>query len=203
MESTTSLPLLCSQFCTRCFLNSQQVDSDWHKDQLVRVANMRRCNRRKLGQLKLMTGILVLSKISKLLLFLSIMQPSSNNSMCTALFWIVPCKLSHESEITSLDVGFNFIPAYRYAGQPCSSINFGPFSGVGMAASYAASMQAIGLPALPPSACAETFASVGYSGKAIIANLDISKFSQVNQVRSKWSYISQLAMLPKVKALQI
>ena len=91
------------------------------------------------------------------------------------------------------------ISACRYAGQPCSSINFGPFSGVGMAASYAASMQAIGLPALPPSACAETFARMGYGGKAILANLDISKFSQVNQVRSNWSYISQLGMLPKVR----
>ena len=67
-----------------------------------------------------------------------------------------------------------------------------------MAASYAASMQSIGLPALPPSSCAEAFARVGYSGKAILANLDISKFSQVNQVRSRWSYISQLAMLPEV-----
>ena len=71
-----------------------------------------------------------------------------------------------------------------------------------MAASYAASMQAIGLPALSPSACAETFQRAGYSGKAILANLDISKFSQVNQVRSKWSYVSQLAMLPKVQSLQ-
>lgn len=71
-----------------------------------------------------------------------------------------------------------------------------------MAASYAASMQSIGLPALPPSACAEAFDRAGYSEKAILANLDISKFSQVNQVRSKWSYVSQLAMLPKVMLLQ-
>lgn len=90
---------------------------------------------------------------------------------------------------------------FRHMGLPSTSVNFGPFQEVGMAASYAASMQSIGLPALPPAACAEAFSRAGYSQRIILASMDVSKFSQVNQVRSKWSYLAQLATLPKVISL--
>ena len=86
----------------------------------------------------------------------------------------------------------------RRDGLPCTSINFGPFAGVGMAASYADSMQAIGLPPLPPPACPEAFASAGYSGRLIRARIHVARFAQVNQAKGKWTYVSSLAMVPQV-----
>ena len=67
-----------------------------------------------------------------------------------------------------------------------------------MAASYAESMRSIGLPPLPPSACAQAFWGAGYAGRLVRTRMDLQRFAQVNQVKSGWSYISQLAMLPQV-----
>ena len=67
-----------------------------------------------------------------------------------------------------------------------------------MAAGYADSMRSIGLPPLPPSACAQAFRVAGYAGRFVRARMDLQRFAQVNQVKSGWSYVSQLAMLPQV-----
>lgn len=83
-------------------------------------------------------------------------------------------------------------------GQPASCIKFGPFSGVGMAAEYAESMRDVGLPPLPPSACAEGFNQAGYGSGLVCASIDLSRFSQVNQAKSAWPYLDCLATLPKV-----
>lgn len=100
----------------------------------------------------------------------------------------------------SLSVAFINRLGCRLKGLPCTSINFGPFSGVGMAADYAQSMRAIGLPPMPPAACAQAFSGAGYSGKAIQTGMDLARFSLVNQTKSKWPFVAQLQALPQVKA---
>ena len=72
-----------------------------------------------------------------------------------------------------------------------------------MAASYAASMDSIGLPPLAPSACADAFQRAGYGGQSVLANIDIKRFCQVNQVRSKWSYVTNLASRAQVGSTAI
>ena len=105
--------------------------------------------------------------------------------------------MQHNNSVSELRIS---ISACRYLGQPATSINFGPFSGIGMAAGYAESMHGIGLPPLPPSACAAAFSQAGYGGKLICASIDISRFSEVNQVKSTWPYLHHLATLPEVLA---
>lgn len=67
-----------------------------------------------------------------------------------------------------------------------------------MAAAYADSMQAIGLPPLDPSECPHSFSQAGYAGQVVCAKIDLARFAKVNQTRSSWSYISSLAMVAKV-----
>lgn len=85
----------------------------------------------------------------------------------------------------------------RFQGLSCSSINFGPFAGVGMAASYADSMRAIGLHPLSADACPLAFSRIGYSGRTVRTRMDIARFMQVNQAKSKWSYVNLLDKIPQ------
>lgn len=84
----------------------------------------------------------------------------------------------------------------RSQGLPASSVNFGPFGGVGMAAGYAESMRAVGLHPLPPSAAHSAFLDAGYASKSIHARLAASQFLKVNTVSGPWTFLDRLCHLP-------
>ncbi|KAK9803914.1 hypothetical protein WJX72_004698 [[Myrmecia] bisecta] len=79
----------------------------------------------------------------------------------TAAVWSQP-RGAHYSAANSYLMGV--AAAARHAGRPATAVNFGPFGEVGMAASYASSMAAIGLHSLAPSA-AYTAAAAEVSGE--------------------------------------
>lgn len=85
---------------------------------------------------------------------------------------------------------------------PATSVNFGPFGGVGMAAGYADSMRAIGLHPLSPSAAHTAFQEAGYAPKAVHARIAASQFSKVNTVSGRWSFLDQLTHVPWDAALE-
>lgn len=90
----------------------------------------------------------------------------------------------------------------RSQGLPATSVNFGPFGGVGMAAGYADSMRAIGLHPLPPSAAHSAFQGAGYAEKTVHARVAASQFAKVNTVSGPWKFLDQLCCLPQAtKAL--
>ncbi len=85
----------------------------------------------------------------------------------------------------------------RGQGLPATSVNFGPFGGVGMAAGYADSMRAIGLHPLPPSVAHTAFLDAGYAPKLVHACLAASQFSKVNTVSGAWTFLDRLCHLPR------
>ncbi len=85
----------------------------------------------------------------------------------------------------------------RSQGVPATSVNFGPFGGVGMAAGYADSMRAIGLHPLPPSAAHTAFQDAGYAEKTVHARIAASQFTKVNTVGGPWKFLDQLSRLPQ------
>ena len=83
--------------------------------------------------------------------------------------------------------------AARDAGNPVTSVKFGPFGGVGMAAAHAADMTAVGLEPLPPSAATAAFADAGYAPRLIRSRISIARFSKVNTVKGPWPLLDRLA----------
>ena len=81
---------------------------------------------------------------------------------------------------------------------PTTSVNFGPFGEVGMAASYADSMRAIGLHPLPPAATYDAFATAGSAPRMVRVRMDMARFAQVNQAKSKWAFLDNLTEVPQV-----
>lgn len=82
-------------------------------------------------------------------------------------------------------------------------MKFGPFGNVGMAAAYADSMSSIGLPPLNPQDCTKAFSQAGYAGQLVAAKIDLDRFATVNQTRSNWTFISELAMLTEVRRISL
>ncbi len=83
--------------------------------------------------------------------------------------------------------------AARDAGNPVTSINFGPFGGIGMAAPHAADMTAVGLEPLAPSAASAAFAHAGYAPHIIRSRINVARFSKVNTVKGPWPLLDRLA----------
>lgn len=85
----------------------------------------------------------------------------------------------------------------RVQGVPATSINFGPFGGVGMAAQHAGSMRNIGLHPLSPPHCHKAFVESGAAISLVYVHMDIAKFSKVNTARGPWPFLNQLAHIRK------
>jgi len=91
--------------------------------------------------------------------------------------------------------------AARDAGNPVTSVNFGPFGGVGMAAAHAADMTAVGLEPLAPTAAPAAFAHAGYAPHLIRSRINVARFSKVNTVKGPWPLLDQLATAAAETAL--
>lgn len=81
-------------------------------------------------------------------------------------------------------------------GLPATSVNFGPFGGVGMAAAAADSMRALGLHALHPSEARAAFDAGGCAPQHVRVQLDLAKFTKINQARGRWRFLDQLLTVP-------
>ena len=84
------------------------------------------------------------------------------------------------------------LSAYRAAGLAATSVNFGPFAEVGMAAAHTASMRGMGLQGLPPQQVSDAFLQAGYAPRHVSARLLLSQFTKVNTAKSKWALLDDL-----------
>ena len=80
----------------------------------------------------------------------------------------------------------------RGAGRAFAAPRLGPFSGVGMAASHADQLTALGIRPLPASALASVLgAGARGSGNAVVAALDPGRFAAVSMARSGWRLLDE------------
>lgn len=86
----------------------------------------------------------------------------------------------------------NSVKYYRAKGLPATSANFGPFAGVGMAASFANNMQALGLTPLAPKEARCTFTRMGYASQVVHARIAFTPFCKVNTIKGPWPFLEYL-----------
>lgn len=84
----------------------------------------------------------------------------------------------------------------RWCGLPATAVNFGPFSGVGMAAEHAGAMASIGLQGLQPGDAYQAFNAAGYSPKLVRVLMDVGKFTKLNTVKGPWPFLDRLIAEP-------
>lgn len=80
----------------------------------------------------------------------------------------------------------------RQQGVATTSVNFGPFKGVGMAADHAADMQKIGLQPLAPRFASAAFRASGYGGRQIRVGLQLVQFRAVNTTKGPWAFLEHV-----------
>ena len=84
----------------------------------------------------------------------------------------------------------------RARGVPAIAINFGPFKDVGMAATYADSMLAVGLKPLHPSEACSAFERIGLASRLVYVGISIKLFRKANTTKGPWSFVDYLHHRP-------
>ena len=86
----------------------------------------------------------------------------------------------------------------RGRGVPAIAINFGPFKNVGMAATYADSMLAVGLRSLHPSEACLAFESIGLASRLVYVSISIKLFRKANTTKGPWPFVDCLHHRPQL-----
>ena len=91
----------------------------------------------------------------------------------------------------------------RARGVPAIAINFGPFKDVGMAATYADSMLAVGLTPLHPTEACRAFENVGLASQLVYGSISIKVFRKVNTTKGSWPFVEYLHHRPLLSSENI